>query len=246
MARAPRLDLPGIPQHVVQRGNDRQPCFADSQDHANYRDTLGELAAEYGVAIHAYVLMGNHVHVLATPLAKGSIPATMQALGARYVRYFNTRHGRSGTLWEGRYRNCLIDSDTYLWNCHRYIELNPVRAGLARDPRGYTWSSFAGNALGRPDRVLTPHPLYQALGLDRATRCRSYLGFFDAVSDEIGIEQIRSHLRQQKALGSEQFQASVEAESGRCARVRPAHRPAGVRAPSNSCALAGTVTINVL
>lgn len=246
MARAPRLDLPGIPQHVVQRGNDRQACFADSQDHANYRDTLGELAAEYGVAIHAYVLMGNHVHLLATPLAKGSIPATMQALGARYVRYFNTRHGRSGTLWEGRFRNCLVDSDTYLWNCHRYNEMNPVRAGLAGDPRQYAWSSFAGNALGRPDPMLTPHPLYLALGVDRASRCSNYHGFFDTANDERDIEQIRSHLQQQKALGSESFQALIEAESGRCARVRPAHRPARVAAPSSSGAHADSVANNVL
>jgi REP element-mobilizing transposase RayT len=140
MPRRPSLDLPGIPQHVVQRGNDRQPCFFADVDRQRYLQDLKEIALREGCAVHAYVLMTNHVHLLMTPTGSGQIARLMQALGRRYVRYVNDRYHRTGTLWEGRYKSSLVDRDTYLLHCYRYIELNPVRAAMCTDPADYLWS----------------------------------------------------------------------------------------------------------
>jgi REP element-mobilizing transposase RayT len=141
MARLPRLDLPGIPQHIVQRGNDRQACFADAADYLRYRQELGEAALRYGCALHAYVLMTNHVHLLTTPHEPGGVSRMMQAIGRRYVGGFNARYRRTGTLWEGRFKSALVDSEHYALACYRYIELNPVRAGIVTSPRDYRWST---------------------------------------------------------------------------------------------------------
>jgi putative transposase len=134
MPRRPRLDLPGIPQHVVQRGNDRQPCFFADVDRQRYLQDLKEIALREGCAVHAYVLMTNHVHLLMTPTGCGQVALIMQALGRRNVRYINDRYHRTGTLWEGRYKSSPVDRDTYLLHCYRYIELNPVRAHMCSDP----------------------------------------------------------------------------------------------------------------
>lgn len=164
MARLPRLTLPGYPHHVIQRGNNRQPIFADAQDYEAMLAMLADSARMHGVAIHAYVLMGNHFHLLATPASAESLPRMMQAVGRGYVRYFNQRHGRSGTLWEGRYRSTLIQSERYLMACMVYMDLNPVRAGLAERPTDWPWSSHAHYLGLCNDRVVTPHALYWALG----------------------------------------------------------------------------------
>lgn len=164
MARLPRLSLPGYPHHVILRGNNRQAIFSCPADYQTLLDLIEENARKSGVAVHAYVLMSNHFHLLVTPEAADSLPRMMQAVGRRYVRYFNDRQGRSGTLWEGRYRSTPIQAETYLLTCMAYMDLNPVRAGLVAEARDYPWSSH-GHYIGlRSDRLVTPHPLFWTLG----------------------------------------------------------------------------------
>ena len=164
MARLPRLTGPGYPHHIVQRGNNRQPIFTDRADYELLLDLLAEHARTQRVALHAYVLMSNHFHLLATPDTQEGVPALMQAVGRSYVRQFNRRHGRTGTLWEGRYRSTLIQAERYLLACMVYIDLNPVRAGMVADPAAYPWSSHAHYAGRRVDRLVTPHGLWWELG----------------------------------------------------------------------------------
>lgn len=220
MARQPRLDLPGIPQHIVQRGNNRLPCFLDDADRACYRQLLREALLATGCQLHAYVLMDNHVHVLATPPEQGAAGRMMQLLGRRYVGHFNARHGRTGTLWEGRYKACLVDGADYLLRCARYIDLNPVRARMTDAPTAFRWSSCAGLCGVRDDPLLTPHAVQRALG---GEGYRLMLG--EAISDD-DLAAIRAYLQQQRAYGRDDFRAMVEAKTRRFASVRPAHRPA--------------------
>lgn len=164
MARLARLTVPGCPHHVIQRGNNRQPIFTTADDCRFMLGLLAENAGKFGVQIHAYVLMGNHFHLLATPETDTSLPQMMQAVGRRYVRYFNDRQGRTGTLWEGRYRSTLIETERYLMACMAYIDLNPVRAGMVADAREHPWSSH-GHYIGlHSDKLVTPHALYWSLG----------------------------------------------------------------------------------
>lgn len=225
MARSPRIDLPGYPQHVIQRGNDRQPCFRTEVDRALYLGILGEELARHECALHAYVLMTNHVHLLLTPSGNGGVGHVMQALGRKYVRKFNDQHQRTGTLWEGRYHACVVDSDTYLLRCSRYIELNPVRAAMVGRPADHRWSSYGFNALGRPDPLVRPHPSYLALGVDAGTRCRIYRELLDEPPPPIELSSIREHLRAQRALGSDQFLQSLESLTGRRIGVGVPGRP---------------------
>lgn len=225
MSRQPRLDIPHVPQHIVQRGNDRKPCFFLQGDHSHYLADLRESATRYGVAVHAYVLMSNHVHLLATADELGGISRMMQFLGRRYVAFINRKHQRTGTLWEGRYKSCLVDSESYLWNCYRYIELNPVRAALVGRPEEYGWSSYHGNALGRIDPLLSPHPQYLALASSDRGRREAYRALFSTPMDQQHLGEIRAYLQQQRAWGSDAFQTAAAAKLGHCARVRPAHRP---------------------
>ncbi|MDO8441511.1 MAG: transposase [Polaromonas sp.] len=164
MARLPRLSLPGYPHHVIQRGNNRQAIFSSAADYQTLLDLIEENAKKFGVALHAYVLMSNHFHLLVTPESIDSLPRMMQAVGRRYVRHFNDRQGRTGTLWEGRYRSTLIQTESYLLACMAYIDLNPVRAGLVAQARDYPWSSHGHYAGLRSDRLVTPHPLFWTLG----------------------------------------------------------------------------------
>lgn len=170
MARLPRLYFPGCAQHVIQRGNNRETCFYDEADYKAYLSFLKEAATKYQVDIHAFVLMTNHVHLLATPGDEQGISRLMQAQGRKYVQYFNFTHGRTGTLWEGRYKSTLVDSDSYLLTFYRYIELNPVRAGMVSHSSKYPWSSYQLNASGKPIQLLTPHTLYLQLGKTVAER----------------------------------------------------------------------------
>lgn len=168
----------GMTVHVIQRGNNKARIFDSARDSARYLEWLAEAAETYGLAIHAYVLMTNHVHLLATLLKKQSLARTMQSLGIRYTRYFNATRERTGTLWDGRFRSCVIDSDAYFLGCARYIEMNPVRAGLAPTAGVYRWSSYKANALGRADELLTPHDTYLRLGTDDEARRGAYRGLF--------------------------------------------------------------------
>lgn len=210
MPRKPRFDLPGVPVHVVQRGNNRQAVFFDDAGRRAYLGWLGEAAGRYGCAVHAYVLMGNHVHLLMTPEHTGAVGRTLQYVGRRYVPYVNRLTDRTGTLWEGRYRASLIDAERYLMQCYRYIELNPVRAGLVADPADHPWSSVHANALGRKDPLVTPHPAYLALGRGPKTRGRAYLALLAETLPEDTMEALRCALNSGTPLGDQPFRDRIE------------------------------------
>jgi len=200
MPRRPRSILPNLPVHIVQRGNNRRTCFRQQKDFRSYLAALGETSSQYGVAIHAYALMSNHVHILATPDGVSSASNMMQQLGRKYVSYFNKAHCRTGTLWEGRFRSSSIRSVRYLFACYRYIELNPVRAGLVQLPGEYEWSSYRANAEGGWSDLLTPREEWLALGESRDLRVRQYRSIFGDVVDEYD-DQIRLALKKGRALG---------------------------------------------
>jgi len=225
MARLPRIDLPGIAQHIVQRGNDRQPCFARPDDYAGYLCELAQAAIKHDCAIHAYVLMTNHVHLLATPHQPGAISRMMQAIGRRYVACFNARYRRTGTLWEGRFKAALVGSTRYALACYRYIELNPVRARMATSPGGYSWASHGHNALGLNQAFITPHAAYRALGDSDQARREAYRALFAKALSVEDIDEIRRYTQQQRVYGSEKLQRQVEALTQRAAVPRPRGRP---------------------
>jgi len=220
MARLPRIGPLGVPQHIIQRGNNRQVCFASEQDMGVYAHFLEEYARNYSVAIHAWVFMTNHVHLLATPYDIEAVSKMMQALGRRYVRYFNREYQRSGTLWEGRFKSSLVQSETYLLQCQRYIELNPVRANMVSDPAEYVWSSYQSNGLGKKIALYSPHEEYLKLGKTDTQRQKAYRYLFHTHTDENLITDIRSTVNKGLALGDERFKQEIEALCGR--RVRPA------------------------
>jgi len=222
MARRPRLCLAGIPQHVIQRGTNRQACFASEEDMAAYAHWLDEYSRKYQVAIHALVFMTNHVHLLLTPATSSGVSAMMQSLGRRYVRYFNHTYRRTGTLWEGRFKSCVVDAETYLLTCQRYIELNPVRARMVEAPQDYKWSSYRVNALGVKIRLLKPHGAYLALGETEADRCAAYRRLFAGHLDDTLLGNIRNSVNKGMALGSERFLDEIELLSGQ--RVRSVKR----------------------
>jgi putative transposase len=215
MSRRSRLDLPGLPQHVVQRGNDRRPCFFLELHYLQYLRYLDKYARAFSCEIHAYVLMCNHVHLLVTPLAAGGVGRMMQALGRQYVGFVNHSLARTGTLWEGRYKSCLVDTERYLLECHRYIELNPVRAGGVKNPGAYRWSSFATNALGKPDELITPHPSYLRLAPDEPARLACYREFLAEGTRRETLESIRLMTSRQRAFGGREFRALLEREHDR-------------------------------
>ena len=191
MARLARFNEPDIPQHVIQRGNNRQVCFFDSADYPVYLDKLKLYANKYKVDIHAYVLMTNHVHLLATPRETNSLSLMMQSLGRYYVRYINQTYQRTGTLWEGRFKSTIIDSDRYYFQVSRYIELNPVRANMVTDPALYPWSSYQENALDKIIQLITPHPLYIELGATPDIRKQVYRGLFKEQLEQTIIDASR-------------------------------------------------------
>jgi putative transposase len=225
MPRPLRLELPGVPQHVIQRGNNRAACFFGDADRRFYLKCLGESAARRGCEVHAYVLMSNHVHLLVTPADVGAIGTMMQDLGRRYVRVINTIHARTGTLWEARFRSSLIDSENYLLICQRYIELNPVRARLVSDPVAYPWSSHSYYAAGSVDRLISEHPVYLRLGSTASERRAAYLSLFQYSLDERVVARIREAINSDSAFGSEAFLADAEAKLGRSVRLPTRGRP---------------------
>jgi putative transposase len=226
MARLPRIDIPGVPQHVIVRGVDRQPCFFNETDCLDYLACLREVAAERGVAVHAFVLMTNHVHLLATGSIPRSISAMMQGIGRRYVRRVNRLYGRTGTLFEGRFRASLVQSERYLLTCMRYIELNPVRASMVGDPAAYRWSSFRGNAGIEPMGWLQPHEEYLRLGSDSRLRAAAYQDLFNAAIGSEELATIRLHVNKDCVLGGERFQTAIAATIGRRVHIIRSGRPA--------------------
>ena len=211
MARLPRIVVPGQPLHIVQRGNDRNPVFFTEMDYRVYLDVLNEVSHRYGCAIHAYVLMTNHVHLLMTPLSKDGASRCMQMLGNKYVRYINGAYRRTGTLWEGRFKSALIDSDHYLLTCYRYIELNPVRANMVLLPGDYRWSSYHYNALGQADALVKPHSGYVDLGQGDTERRQLYLGLFDNCIDKEKLLLIRKSTQSGAIIGGDVFKEKIEA-----------------------------------
>lgn len=225
MGRTPRFDLPGVPQHIVQRGHNRLPCFLDDRDRLDYLHLLREALTATGVRLHAYVLMDNHVHLLATPVGTGDLSRMMQTFGRQYVGLFNARHRRTGTLWEGRYKACLVGDERYLLTCQRYIELNPVRARITDDPLAYRWSSCAAHLGQRTASMLTPHPAWLALDANPVRRSKLWRDLLDEALTDEQLVEIRAYLQQQRAWGRDDFRAMVEAKTRRFAGPRPAHRP---------------------
>jgi putative transposase len=202
MPRAARIVVPGVALHIVQRGNNRAACFFSDSDRLAYLRLLLEYSRQVGCAVHAYCLMTNHVHLLVTPQASDACGLLMKHVGQHYVEHVNRVHARTGTLWEGRFKSSLVASAEYVLACYRYIELNPVRAGLSEHPRSHPWSSYRANAEGAADSLLEPHPYYTALEDDPDRLRRTYRQLFDAPMETELLSEIRAALRAGTALGS--------------------------------------------
>ena len=236
MPRLSRLILPGVAVHIIQRGNNRVACFRQDSDYLMYLAHLRQLAEKYDCLVHAYCLMTNHVHLLVTPSTPGACTALMRDLGQRYVQYFNRRHQRTGTLWEGRFRSCVVESTRYVLGCYRYIESNPVRAGMVDHPVGYLWSSYAVNSGMRVDPLLSPHVEFAALGTDSERRHGAYRALLEHHLDSSMLHAIREATSGDYPLGSDAFKASAIAPLGRRTERSKAGRrakSAGGSMPSN-------------
>ena len=225
MPRKPRFFLPDVPVHIVQRGHSREPVFFENDDYSAYLHWVDEAADRYDCALHAYVLMTNHIHFLVTPQDKQGAILMMQHIGRRYTPYINHTYGSSGSIWEGRYKASLIHDEDYLLTCMRYIELNPVRANLVKNPAQYRWSSYRCNAQGIENKLIRPHSLYQRLGRTKADRCEAYKALFKAHLDPEDLKDIRASLQTGTPLGNNYFKEKIEkklkTKVGQARRGRP-------------------------
>lgn len=228
MPRKPRFYLPGVPAHVVQRGRNREAVFFEDADYLAYLNWLDEAATKYDCSIHAYCLMTNHVHLLVSPRKTEGVTRLMQFLGRHYVPYINRKYGRSGSIWEGRYKAGLIDAADYLLACMRYIELNPVVAGMVANAEQYRWSSYLCNAKGEANSLITPHHIYQARGKGQQ-RLNAYMALFGAHQDatEEADAEIRSSLQSGTPLGNDRFRDQIEKALGQKAGQSRRGRPSG-------------------
>lgn len=228
MPRKPRFFLADIPVHIVQRGHSREPVFFEDSDYRAYLGWLAEAAERYECSIHAYVLMTNHIHILATPQKRDSVSRMMQYVGRRYVPYVNHAYGTSGSIWEGRFKASLIQDEQYLLTCMRYIELNPVRANMTTTPGHYRWSSYRANGQGKADGLTGPHALYLALGRSRTGRQEAYRALFKAHVDENVLKDIRAAWQTGTPLGNDYFREKIElklgSKVGQARRGRPSKR----------------------
>lgn len=225
MPRQPRYFVPGYPQHVIQRGVDRQAVFFRATDYELYIRAISDASIEHECQIHAYVLMTNHTHLLITPRHARSIPLLMQSMGRNYVQTLNRKYRRTGTLWEGRYKACLIQDNRYLLACQRYIELNPVRAGLVSNPADYRYSSFRHNAFGCENSLITAHPTYLALAENDDERRAAYKALFsDCISQKL-LQQIRDNTNACLVLGDDRFKDQIEKMIGHSVRPGKDGRP---------------------
>ena len=225
MPRRPRIHLDNVPLHIVQRGHNREPCFFNEADYLAYRHWLGAALTENNCQLHAYVLMTNHVHLLLTPKKAESVPKLVISLGRRYVQYINTAYGRTGILWDSRYKSSLIQAETYLIECMRYIELNPVRAAMVEDPAHYRWTSYRANGLGQADELITPHSIYEAIANTKAARQAHYRSLFRPHLEHTAIDDIRLALNQNQPLGNRRFYSKIEKITGERREARPRGRP---------------------
>jgi len=225
MPRHARAILPEVAVHIIQRGNNRSACFHREADYLVYIDYLRELSRRHGCEIHAYCLMTNHVHLLATPRTANACALLMKNLGQRYVQYVNRSRERTGTLWEGRFRSCIAQSERYVMACYRYIELNPVRAGMVAHAGDYRWSSHRANAAGAGETWLVPHPEYLALGIDDDARRGAYRALVDSGLGSAQLDQIRAATHSGGALGDAAFRSLASRALGRCLTPGRAGRP---------------------
>ena len=225
MARLPRYTIKNQPQHIIQRGLDGQEILIDDDDYLFYWECLCAAAVACNLKVHAYILMSDHVHLLASPGAENSIPRTLQSLGRRYVQYFNHKYENTGTLWEGRYRATVLDSKQYLLTCSRYIELNGVRAGLVGKPGEYDWSSYARNALGQEDPLISEHREYKKLAAGGKPAYKVYRSLFKKPVSDVELAMIRDSTNKGWALGDEKFARKIEKTGGRRAIQLPRGRP---------------------
>jgi putative transposase len=210
MPRRARLSIAGIPWHIIQRGNNRSACFYSEENYLFYLEQLHQQSEKFGCAIHAYCLMTNHVHILLTPESTDSVSLMMKNLGQRFVQYINRTYCRSGTLWEGRFKSCLVQSENYALTCYRYIELNPVRAKMVCNPQDYPWSSFAINGNGKRSSLIAPHSSYLALGETASERLIAYARLFDNPIKESVLKRLRDATNGNFALGDDLFKLKVE------------------------------------
>ena len=229
MVRLLRITPTDIPVHLIQRGNNRQACFISDEDHGAYVGWLKEYSHKYKVEIHAWVMMTNHVHLLCTPRQEGGVSKMMQSLGRRYVQYFNVEYRRSGTLWEGRFKSCLIQEERYLLEVYRYIELNPVRAEMVTDPGEYRWSSYQINGLGKTSDLCTPHHEYLCLGKDVLERRQNYREFLSHQFDGELLKEIRDNINKGMAVGNDRFKEEIATMTGRRLKSKKRGRPVGWR-----------------
>lgn len=224
MARHPRLIFPGVALHVYQRGNDGQDCFREESDRLVYLSGLGDYCKRWQCALHAYCLMTNHVHLMLTPIHEAGPALLMRDLGRLYVRYFNDRYSRTGSLWEGRFHSCLVDSARYALGCQRYIDLNPVRAGMVSSPDAYRWSSYAGNSGARDDPLLTPHPEYLAIAGEERTRCTAYVVLCRETEEPDFLAAIRDATFGGLPLIGDELKSRLVARGVRLERAKPGPR----------------------
>ncbi|MBS1187662.1 MAG: transposase [Burkholderiaceae bacterium] len=219
MARTARLVIPNMPHHIIQSGNDRQSIFRDDADYLAFQAWLKDAARQFRVALHAYVLLPNQVHLLATPVDETGLARMMQWVGRYYVPYFNQKYSRSGTLWQGRFKTSVIESEQYFLPCSRYIEMKPVRTGLAANPADYRWSSFAHHVGDRPDSMITDHPLYWGMGNTPFEREAAYKAWILQPVPDGELDALSSAVAKGWALGSDEFKIALERRTSR--RVRP-------------------------
>jgi putative transposase len=235
MARLPRLIVPNHPHHIIQRGAGRHPVFQDLADYELFLRYLGESAKAFKVAIHAYVLMNNHVHLLASPSDRTGLAQMMQWIGRHYVPYFNRKYGRVGTLWQGRYKTAVVDSERYFLICSRYIELNPVRAGIVSRPADYPWSSYRHHTGARHEPLITDHPLYWQLGNTPFAREAAYRQLVEQSASPKEVELITQATLKGWAIGTSMFKEQLEKQVDR--RVSPAKRgrpPRGMKSETKT------------
>jgi len=219
MARLPRIVIPNQPMHIMHRGNNRQDIFESEEDMTRIKEDIKSALLKSGCSLHAYVIMTNHLHLLITPQDKAQLTVFMQSMANKYVRYFNAKHQITGTIWDGRFRSCLVDSEHYLFALYKYIEMNPVKAGMVSDIVDYPWSSYHHNALGSEDELITEHELYQSLASSPLQRCFQYKAVFDELDIDKQQQKITDATMRGDLYGSEGFHRDIAKLISRVTRL---------------------------